>query len=77
MYLKKYRAYTHRKIQRSVLHATRLYRAERGPGSAKKSLFREWMALRYVDASLIEQMLFGHCDKQHKVPPQQPKMSTS
>ena len=65
MYLEKHRVSirTHK-----VLYSMpqRPYRAENVPRSAKKSLFREWMGLRYVDASLIEKTFFGHCGKQNE-----------
>lgn len=51
-----------------MLYATKIVRVERGPQSSKKSLLREWMGLRYVDASLIDQTLFGYYGKQKNIP---------
>lgn len=46
----------------------KLYRTESSPEGAKKLLFREWMGLKYADASFTEQTLFGHCGKQNNAP---------
>lgn len=60
-YLKKYilkPEHAHSKKYRVLYSMTqKLYRAERGPESAKKTLFRKWGSDN-VDASFIEQIFF-------------------